>query len=114
MPQITHFFATDYRYLTSYHECDSVTPEEKNICSNINKVFFCGVYSPKIFSDYGISVDSFNLGFDSNSFYKTNKTYFNDNINIENDEREETYKKVNKSKPDYKPLFGKLNISKKG
>lgn len=42
------------------------------------------------------------------------KTYFNDKMNIENDEREETYKKVNKSKPDYKPLFGQLNISKKG
>lgn len=67
-----------YRYLLTFHETDFSTPEEINICKNINKVFFCGNFSPKIFGEYGIEADSFNLGFDSNSFHKTNKKYFND------------------------------------
>lgn len=69
---------SDKRYLLSYHECDGCTPEEIQTIKNINKVFFCGVYSPKVFADYGVSVDSFNLGFDKESFYKTNKKYFDD------------------------------------
>lgn len=77
----SHHFPTDKRYLISYHETDSVTPQENNIVKNINKVFFCGNYSEGIFRDYGNeNVDSFNLGFDSQSFNKTNKVYFKDRI----------------------------------
>jgi hypothetical protein len=41
------------------------------------------------------------------------KTYFNDDIKIEKEEGEDTYKKVKKNKPHYKALFGRLNISNK-
>lgn len=72
-------FPSDKKYLLTYHETDSATPEELNIIKNINKVFFCGNYSPKIFSEYGAdNIDSFNLGFDNDSFNKVNKVYFND------------------------------------
>lgn len=73
-----HSFPTDHKYLLTYSECDSATPEEVNIIRNIDKVFFCGNYSPKVFSDYGVETDSFNLGFDEDSFYKKDKQYFND------------------------------------
>lgn len=77
----SHHFPTDKRYLISYHETDSVTPQENNVVKNINKVFFCGNYSENVFRDYGNeNVDSFNLGFDAQSFNKTNKVYFKDRI----------------------------------
>ncbi len=75
----SHSWITNKRYLLSYHECDSVTPEELQIVKNIDKVFFCGTYSPKVFADYGVNCDSFNLGVDELSFKKLNKTYFTDN-----------------------------------
>lgn len=72
-------FPTDKRYLLTYHECDMATAEEINTVKNTNLTFFCGNYSQKIFNDYGISnCESFNLGFDSDSFYKTDKKYFDD------------------------------------
>ena len=72
-------WCSDKRYLLTYHECDQATKQELNICKNIDKVFFCGSYSPNIFKEYGAdNIDTFNLGFDSDSFSKLNKTYFTD------------------------------------
>ncbi len=72
-------FPTDKRYLLTYHELDTCSQEEINIVRNINKVFFCGNYSPKVFGEYSLeNIDSFNLGFDQKSFYKKDKVYFND------------------------------------
>lgn len=73
-------FPSDNRYLLTYHETDSATQEELQILKSLNRVFFCGEYSSKIFSEYGATnIDNFNLGFDNNSFYKTDKKYFDDN-----------------------------------
>lgn len=71
-------FPTDNKYLLTYHETDGATAEEVNTIKNLNKVFFCGGYSSKVFSDYGVNTDSFNLGFDESSFYKKDKQYFTD------------------------------------
>lgn len=74
-------FPTDNKYLLTYHECDQSTPQENNIIKNINKVFFCGSYSESVFREYGNdNVDSFNLGFDKDSFRKIDKVYFKDRI----------------------------------
>ena len=76
----SHAWVSNKRYLLTYHECDQATTEELNIVKNIDKVFFCGNYSPSIFKDVGANnVYSFNLGFDDSSFNKTNKTYLTDN-----------------------------------
>lgn len=75
----SHSMPSDKRYLLTYHETDSATEEEINILKNLNKVFFCGDYSKSVFDDYGLNnVESFNLGFDNHSFFKTNKKYFDD------------------------------------
>jgi hypothetical protein len=71
-------FPSDKRYLATFHECDTATSEELNIVKNTNKTFFCGTYSPSVFNDLGAKTDSYNLGFDSASFYPTNKKYFAD------------------------------------
>lgn len=77
----SHSFTTDYRYLLTYHELDTISEEEINIIRNTNKTFFCGVYSPTIFKGYGLDnkIDSFNLALDTDSFYKVNKKFFDDN-----------------------------------
>jgi len=74
-----HLFPSDKRYLLTYHECNIATDEELNVVRNTNKTFFCGNYSPTIFKNCGVqNVDSFSLGFDADSFQKTDKVYFTD------------------------------------
>lgn len=76
----SHTWSTNKRLLLSYHECDSITSIEANIIRNIDRVLFCGNYSERICHDIGLkNVGSFNLGFDSDSFYKTTKKKFQDN-----------------------------------
>jgi hypothetical protein len=71
-------FPSDKKYLLTFHETDAPTQPELNIIKNIDKTFFCGNYSSKIFNDLGVKTGEFNLGFDSDSFYKTGKRYFDD------------------------------------
>ncbi|MDO8610115.1 MAG: hypothetical protein Q7R95_06175 [bacterium] len=75
----SHAWVSDKRYLLTYHECSEATQEEINTVKNTTKTLFCGNYSPSIFKNFSDNVGTFNLGFDSNSFSKTNKKYFNDN-----------------------------------
>ena len=75
----SHAWISDKRYLLTYHECSEATHEEINIVKNTTKTFFCGNYSSPIFKNFTDNVGNFNLGFDANSFQKTDKKYFNDN-----------------------------------
>jgi hypothetical protein len=76
----SHTWASDKRFLLTYHECDTPTEEELNTIKNIDKTLFCGDYSENIFKDVGAkNVGHFHLGFDDSSFQKLDKKYFNDN-----------------------------------
>lgn len=76
----SHQFPSNKKFLLTYHECDQGTPEEINIIKNTDRTFFCGEYSKHIFEDYGLNnIDWFPLGFDNESFCKTNKNNYQDN-----------------------------------
>ncbi len=76
----SHQFPSNRRYLLTFHESDSGTPEEINVIKNTNKTFFCGEYSKHIFEEYGLTnIDWFPLGMDNESYYKITKNKYEDN-----------------------------------
>lgn len=65
--------------LFSFYELDEPTKTEINIVNNLDKVFFSSNHAVDLFRKSGCkNVYYIPLGFDSFSFSKTNKTYFND------------------------------------
>lgn len=64
--------------LFTFYELDSPTNVELNILKNQNKVFVSSSFTQEVFKKNGIENTIFcPLGFDSDSFYDTNKNYHN-------------------------------------
>ena len=61
------------QFLFSFYELDSPTKAEINIAKNQNKVFFSSNFAKNVFTNYCDNIEYIPLGFDSNSFKKTNR-----------------------------------------
>lgn len=69
--------------LFTFHETDRLTDIEKNVLSNYNKVFVSSSYTKKVFESFGLTnVVYAPLGFDADSFKKTNKKYLSDKVTV--------------------------------
>ena len=68
-----------YQKLITFHELDTLTKREINIANNIDEVYLTSQYSVDVFKEHGISHAKFlPLGFDHRNFFRTNKSYFDD------------------------------------
>lgn len=65
--------------LFTFHETDTCTEEEVNICNN-NKVVFSSSYSKNVFSEKGVNCSNVDLGFDSHNFKPKDGAYIKDKI----------------------------------
>jgi hypothetical protein len=68
---------SDKQILLTFHETDSITDQEANILRN-SIVCVTSKYTQSIFAQKGIPSTVVNVGFDQKHFFRTNKTYFND------------------------------------
>jgi len=64
----------DRRFLYTFHEIDSSTEEEENICKLQTKTIFSSSFSENVFSKKCSNCASVSLGFDED-FHETNKKY---------------------------------------
>lgn len=72
---------SDKQFLLSFYELDSPTPLELNNVRNSEKVLFSSEYSKSIFNSYGLNnIHYLPLAFDSESFFRKEKSYFPDRI----------------------------------
>lgn len=68
---------SDKQILLTFHETDRLTNVEQN-CLKASTVCVSSNYTKSVFANHGIDSTIVPLGFDSNHFYPTNKTYFDD------------------------------------
>jgi len=69
---------SDNQSLFTFHETDSATETEINICRNQKNIIFSSQDSCDIFSKHNVDTKYIPLGFDSNYFEKLNKKFFDD------------------------------------
>ncbi len=68
---------SDKQILLTFHEVDQLTETEANVLKN-SIPCVTTKDSQSLFASHGISTELVPLGFDSNNFARTNKTYFGD------------------------------------
>ena len=68
---------SEKQVLLSFYELDSPTKQELNIAKN-NTLAFSSRYSCEVFESFGVKSNYVPLGFDSYSFKRIDKQYFND------------------------------------
>jgi hypothetical protein len=70
---------SDKQTLLTFHETDTLTPEEVNAAKNQHKVLLTSKQSVQVFGDYGLeNIEYCPLGFDSANFSSKSKDYFLD------------------------------------
>ena len=69
---------SDKQALFSFYELDNPTDQETNICRNQSSVIFSSQDSCDLFADRGVNTKYVPLGFDSDYFKRTDKTFFLD------------------------------------
>lgn len=66
--------------LFTFHETDTCTEEEVNICKNNNECVFSSEYSKNIFAQEKVNCSNIDLGFDSHNFKQKDGAYIKDKI----------------------------------